>query len=177
MSHFDGNDGTRYYPFGRGHVEQLMEERRDQIDSNSSFSLPIDESLCASDNGVPLLFNESEMTDKVAQPFLDLAEHVDSKIEQAVKEKSEAALRPAAFFDDARNGGAIVLRFLAGEHEGRSHLINPAALRRDSRDASIHELTGEKLLDPATISEGIKAAKDYPTRKLCCGDSVERRAR
>ena len=44
MSHFDGNDGTRYYPFGRGHVEQLMEERRDQIDSNSSFSLPIDES-------------------------------------------------------------------------------------------------------------------------------------
>ena len=103
------------------------------------------------------------MTDKVAQPFLDLAEHVDSKIEEAIKEKSEAALRPAVFFDDARNGGAIVLRFLAGEQEGREYLINPAALRRDSRDAgSIHELTGEKLLDPATISEDIKPLKITP---------------
>ena len=158
MSHFDGNDGTRYYPFGRGHVEQLLVERRDQIDADSAFSLPINESLCASaDNGVPLLFNESEISGKIAQPFLDLAKHVDYKIEEAIKTKLEAALRPAVFFDNSRNGGTIVLRFLAGELEGREYLVNPAALRRDSRDAgSIHEMTGEKLFDPALISEDIK---------------------
>lgn len=164
MSHFDGDDGTRYYPFGRGHVERLMEERVDQIDPNSAFSLPIDESLCASaDNGVPVFFDDGGDTGKIAGPFLELAKHVSSKIDEAKRERAEAALQPSVFFDSERNNGTIVLRFLAGEQEGREFLINPAALRRDSRDAgSIHELTGVKLLDPSTIKEDIRPVKISP---------------
>ena len=37
------------------------------------------------------------------------------------------------FYDDKR--GAIVLRYLAGELEGREYVVNAATLRRESRDA------------------------------------------
>ena len=47
-------------------------------------------------------------------------------------------------FDEQRG---IVLRIFSGDLAGSEFVINPAALRRDSRDAaSINEMTGEQVL-------------------------------
>ena len=55
MSHFDGDDGKRYFPFGQGHVERLVHDRN--IDPKSTFSLPMNEVFClSSDDGVPIPF-------------------------------------------------------------------------------------------------------------------------
>jgi Mrp family chromosome partitioning ATPase/DUF971 family protein len=160
MSHFDGNDGERYYPFGRGHVKRLMETRH--LSADSVYTLPIDEVLCVSaDAGVPILLGSNMEHMSLAQPFMDLALHVTKQIEEAEQNNQEAAMRPTVFFDEKRKG--IVLRFLAGEFEGREYVVHPASLRRDSRDAkTIHEMTGERLVDPKTISDDVVPVRITP---------------
>lgn len=163
MSHFDGDDGKRYYPFGTGHVEKLIEDRN--IDPSSTFSLPMGEIFClSSDNGIPIPFTPEEFDSNISTAsniFKELAEHVANEIEKEKIEKIKNMERPNVFFDDKR--GVVVMRFLAGEFEGREYTINAATLRKDSRDAkSIDEFTGEQLLDKDTIADDIIPLKITP---------------
>ena len=163
MSHFDGDDGKRYFPFGTGHVEKLIEDRN--IDPSSTFSLPMGEIFClSSDNGVPIPFTPSEFDKNIGHAsniFKDIAEHVAKEIENEKIQKIKNMERPNVFYDDKR--GAVVLRFLAGEFEGREYVLNAATLRKDSRDAkSIDEFTGEQLLDKDSVADDIVPLKISP---------------
>ena len=165
MSHFDGDDGKRYFPFGQGHVEGLVNDRN--IDPKSTFSLPINEVFClSSDDGVPIPFMGEPSTidagvSKASDIFSDIAEHVANRIESDRIEKVKSMERPNVFYDDKR--GAIVLRYLAGELEGREYVVNAATLRRESRDAkSIHELTGKQLLDKDSVPDDIAPLQITP---------------
>ena len=92
MSYFDGsfNDGDaadsgertrRFYPFGRGHVDKIVEARN--MDPEAMlFHLPMEASVCeAADGGVPaVLLPEADsvrapfdrLSDKIVKQFLEL---------------------------------------------------------------------------------------------------------
>ena len=90
----------------------------------------------SSDDGVPIPFMDEPSTidagvSKASDIFSDIAEHVANRIESDRIEKVKSMERPNVFYDDKR--GAIVLRYLAGELEGRSmpSMLQPYAGRAE----------------------------------------------
>eukprot|EP00750_Incisomonas_marina_P004427 INCI13468.5.p1 GENE.INCI13468.5~~INCI13468.5.p1 ORF type:complete len:353 (+),score=52.31 INCI13468.5:742-1800(+) len=154
MAHFDvPGTGERYYPFGRGSAEAIVKKFED-IKESSVFTMPIRESFSAAgENGTPAVVVDSTVR---TQDFGPLAEHLVATVATAaLHSRVEGAVQVK--FDEQRG---IVLRIFSGDLAGSEFVINPAALRRDSRDAaSINEMTGEQILDPASVSDDVKPLK------------------
>ena len=169
MSYFDGsfNDGDaadsgertrRFYPFGRGHVDKIVEARN--MDPEAMlFHLPMEASVCeAADGGVPaVLLPEA---DSVRAPFDRLSDKIVKQFLEpppgaTVSESSsgDRTAPPNVHFDKKRG---IVLRYLLGSAAGTELVLNPATLRRASRDAlSVDEMTGEQILQPGDVPDDI----------------------
>ena len=171
MAYFDAaiddkNEKTkRFYPFGRGHVDRLIKER--DIDAGSVYSLPMHASICeAADAGMPAVLSSlaaphsepvfAQLADEMLRRFVP--EHMaDSNSDERGPESGPA---PKVHYDDQRG---IVLRYLLGPNAGTEYVVNPATLRRASRDAlSIDEMSGEQILKHDDVPEDIVPLRMTP---------------
>jgi Mrp family chromosome partitioning ATPase/DUF971 family protein len=153
------SEPKRYYPFGRGHIEKLIDERDIQ---NSVYSLPMHPTICeAADAGMPAVL--SALASVHAEPvFAKLANEV---VDRFVAEKSgeggaSSDVAPKVHYDQRRG---IVMRYLMGQRAGTEYVIDPATLRRASRDAlSIDEMSGEQLLKHDDVMDDITPLRMTP---------------
>ena len=157
--HGDGSLTRRFYPFGRGHVDKIVEARN--MDAAAMlFSLPMDASVCeAADGGVPaVLLPETDsvrvpfdrLSDKIVKQFVEPPLHAGAP---GVSSECNSAINPNIHFDKNRG---IVLRYLTGPTAGTELVLDPATLRRASRDAlSVDEMTGEQILQPRDVPDDI----------------------
>ena len=183
MAYFDvdfenGEPLKRFYPFGRGHVSRLIEER--DIDESSVYSMAMHPTICeAADAGMPAVL--SALAAPHAEPmFASLADEIIKRF-VVVDELSESGEdgadggsegggggggggggpAPKVFYDESRN--SIVLRYLRGPQAGREYVVHPATLRRASRDAlSVDEMSGEQILQHDDVPEDIVPLRMTP---------------
>lgn len=171
MSYFDadvgkegdaGNTTKRFYPFGRGHVDRLIKER--DVDANSVYSIPMHPSICeAADAGMPAVL--STMAASHVEPvFAKLADETVARfvVVEGEEQGTKGAVGPAPKVHfDAKRG--IVMRYLMGSRAGTEYVIDPATLRRASRDAlSIDEMSGEQLLKHEDVEDDIVPLRMTP---------------
>lgn len=148
MAHFDV-DGKRHFPFGRGHMDELLE--RIKLGPDSCFTLPIQQELSL-DISTPRVL--ADPTDSIAQEFTGLARHLVLECARMDMEREAETGRPQIAYNPKRG---IVLRFFSGEREGHEYVVDPATLRRHSKDAqSVDEMTGEQRIHPDTIPDDIE---------------------
>jgi Mrp family chromosome partitioning ATPase len=171
MSYFDadvgkegdaGNTTKRFYPFGRGHVDRLIKER--DVDANSVYSIPMHPSICeAADAGMPAVLSTLAAS-HVEPVFAKLADETVARfvVVEGAEQGTEGAVGPAPKVHfDAKRG--IVMRYLMGSRAGTEHVIDPATLRRASRDAlSIDEMSGEQLLKHEDVEDDIVPLRMTP---------------
>lgn len=135
MAYFDGDDGKRYRPFGKGHREELQKS----LGITNAFSLPIlaNASECA-DSGTP--FVRRHLEDEVAWTYRNLAEGVM----KAIKDRSapDALVSSTLKYDVDKD--VIVARFImaTGAAEYR---IPPIELRKRLR--RVDDMLGKKVED------------------------------
>ena len=155
MSFFDAKlsngESERFHPFGKGHVESLI--ARKNLDADTVFTLPISESVCTmSDAGTPVV-TATESDENFTRSLFSLAECVTQSV--------ETFAAPKVHFDERRS--KVVMRFLEGHLAGTEYLIDPAILRRNSKDAlSVDEFTGKQLLQHEDVSDAIRPISIRP---------------
>lgn len=166
MAYFDGDfengkPAKRFYPFGRGHVSRLIEERG--IDESSVYSMAMHPTICeAADAGMPAVLSAlaaphaapmfDDLADEIVRRFVGVSELEDG--EKGGGGSGGSGPAPKVFYDESRNG--IVLRYLMGPQAGREYVVHPATLRRASRDAlSVDEMSGEQILQHDDVPEDI----------------------
>ena len=185
----------RFYPFGRGHVNRLVEARGLDV-ASMVYSLPMEMAVSeAVDAGLPAVLagdsdsgggdgDGSGFDDRtIAAPASAFTEPFDKLAGQIVRRflVPSGVILPAAAGEEAHgetladlphakgpapsvhyDGGrrSIVLRYLSGPQAGTELLLDPATLRRASRDAlSVDEMTGEQLLKPEDVADDIVPLK------------------
>lgn len=152
MSYFDGDDGKRYQPFGRGSGDRIQQD----FGIPHLIQFPIDPMLSsAGDVGQPLVV--SDPTGKTSQVFQDLGACV---VREAAKLAKVA--KNACRYD--RELRAFVIKPPA-VHEDQSYeyYLDPATVRRnDTSAASINEWTGEKILADNEVSDFIEPVDIRP---------------
>lgn len=160
MSYFDGNDGTRYHPFGAGSGERIQKE----------FGLPnlvrfpiVPDLSAAGDGGKPLV--ASAPTSSTAQAYFDLG----AAVVREVAKLRRVAQRNVRWDDEV---GVLVVRMPVnannhGQSEenesGNEVYLDAAVVRRNDTSAkSINEWTGEKMLRDEDIPDDIEPAGISP---------------
>lgn len=144
MSYFDCSHGERHYPFGPGHMTELVEK----FHLKNVFKLPISQQFSSSgDSGRPFVL--SGLSPDEEKTYDSLATTVAKEL---VVLKHNVRMAPELLYDKNRG---IVLR-LYTSNAAKEALVHPADLRARCRCAQcIDEFTGEQLLDPASIPDDI----------------------
>lgn len=145
MSFFDGDDGKRYYPFGKGSGERIQQD----------FGLPnlvrfpiVPDLSAAGDGGKPLVV--SNPTSLTSELYLELGAAVVREVAK-LKRVSRNTVR----WD--RELGSIVVKLFNGQNEEEDLFLDPAIVRRnDTSAASINEWTGEKILKDEDVPDTIE---------------------
>lgn len=141
MCHFDA-DGKRYYPFGRGSGQDVVEK----FGIPNLFELPIRPTLSASgDGGQPEVV--SNPVGDVAKIFSDVGVCV---VQQCAKLRQQVAT--AVTYDKSIRAFRVKVPGTSEEF-----LLHPATVRRNDRSAqSIDEWTGEQRLKSSDVPENIE---------------------
>uniref|UniRef100_A0AAV1VE73 Gamma-butyrobetaine hydroxylase-like N-terminal domain-containing protein n=1 Tax=Peronospora matthiolae TaxID=2874970 RepID=A0AAV1VE73_9STRA len=144
MSYFDCSNGQRYYPFGPGHTQELV----DKYNMKNVFKLPITEHFSSSgDSGRPFVLSGLSPDEEETYDLL-----ATTVAKELVVLKHNIRLAPDLLYDKNRG---IVLR-LYSQNEAKEAVLHPADLRARCRCAQcVGEFTGEQILDPATIPDSI----------------------
>lgn len=148
MSFFDGNDGTRYHPFGRGSGERVQKE----FGIPNLVRFPIVPDLSAAgDGGTPLVV--ADPAGQVAQLYLDLGAAVVREVSKLRKTP-----RNSVRWDSEFECIAVKLP----EMEDTFYLDAAVVRRNDTSAASINEWTGERILQDDTIPDDIRPTMFAP---------------
>nr|CCA21133.1 conserved hypothetical protein [Albugo laibachii Nc14] len=144
MAFFDCIHGTRHYPFGRSHMQELAEK----YSIEHMFQLPItQESAYSADHGKPFVLGGNDPN--TVETYKHLAEAIAREV---VKLRHKALLAPEFLFNPARG---ILLRSYTSTH-AKEITISAAQLRAQCRCAQcVDEFTGKQLLDITKISTEI----------------------
>ncbi|MCO5553666.1 hypothetical protein L7F22_007192 [Adiantum nelumboides] len=147
MCHFEA-DGKRYYPFGRGSGQEVVEK----FGIPNLFELPIRPTLSASgDGGQPEVVRDP--VGDVAKIFSDIGVCV---VQQCAKLRQQVAT--AVVYDKSIQAFRVKVPGTSEEF-----LLHPATVRRnDSSAQSIDEWTGERRLKSSDISENIQPESVRP---------------
>lgn len=150
MSYFDGNDGTRYYPFGTGSGERIQKE----FGLPNLVRFPILPDLSAAGDGGRPMVAEHPSAD-MSQPFFELGAAVVREVA-----KLRRAPKNSVRWDDEL--GVIVVRLPGSGPEGE-FCLDPAVVRRNDTSAkSINEWTGERLLRDEDVPDDVEPAMISP---------------
>ncbi|EIE23293.1 P-loop containing nucleoside triphosphate hydrolase protein [Coccomyxa subellipsoidea C-169] len=149
MSFFDGDDGTRYHPFGTGSGDRIK----------ADFGIPhlvhfpiLPELSAAGDGGRPLVV--SDPASVPAESFMELGAIVVREVA-----KLQRAQRNAVRYDEDLRAFVVSL-----PDSGRPEFyLHPAVVRRNDTSAkSINEWTGEKILNDADVADDVAPASVQP---------------
>jgi Mrp family chromosome partitioning ATPase len=148
MSFFDGNDGTRYHPFGQGSGERIQKE----FGIPNLVRFPIVPDLSAAgDGGTPLVV--ANPAGQVAQLYLDLGAAVVREVSKLRKAPRNSVRWDSEF-------ECIAVKLPEMEH---TFYLDAAVVRRnDTSAASINEWTGERILQDNTIPDDIRPTMFAP---------------
>lgn len=150
MSFFDGNDGTRYYPFGEGSGERIQRE----------FGLPnlvrfpiVPDLSSAGDGGKPLVVKDP--TSHTSQAYLDLGAAVVREVA-----KLQKVSRNAVRWDEEL--GLLVFKDNSRDNQREIFLDAATVRRNDTSASSINEWTGEKMLRDEDVPDDIEPGAISP---------------
>ncbi len=149
MAYFACDDcGKKHYLFGTGVRQRLV----DQFGIKNSFEIPL----------VP---DVSRLSDAGTPIVLEKPDHPVSDVFRRIAESAIAEIRHLR--EDG--GGPPGVRFVIGRGvvvtwpDGREQDIDPAELRRSCRCAHcVEEMTGKRLLDPASVPADIYPTEIHP---------------
>ncbi|CCI45349.1 unnamed protein product [Albugo candida] len=144
MAFFDCIHGTRHYPFGESHMQDLAEKYLIE----HAFQLPMtQESAFAADHGRPLVLGGK--CSKTVETYKEIAAAIAREV---VRLRHKALLAPDLLFNSARG---ILLRSYTST-EAKEVTLSAAHLRAQCRCAQcIDEFTGKQLLDGTKIPTDI----------------------
>lgn len=150
MSFFDGNDGTRYYPFGEGSGERIQRE----FGLPNLVRFPIVPALSAAgDGGTPLVV--SDPAGQTAQAYLELG----AAVVREVAKLRKAPKNSVRWDGELR---AVVVR-LPGAGPEDEFCLDPAVVRRnDTSAASINEWTGERMIRDEDVADDVEPTNISP---------------
>jgi len=133
MAWFDGDDGKRYFPFGRGHKEQLKSD----FGISNSITLPISaDTSAAGDSGTPLLVAHRQSNSAMA--FREAAQVVQNELLADAGSSSRCHTATVKLSDDKE---FLIVRFFTAS-EARQYRIKPRELRRQLR--KVDDMLGSK---------------------------------
>ena len=167
MAYFDCDHGERYWPFGKGHYEEL--QRMPSLAGAPVFTLPMSEQISGSaDSGRAIVLQhvagaargkdetrEARSGQDAADRYREAAAGVVAVV---LRLQRSADAMPDVSWNAKR--GAVVVRWLRGPRAG-CEVSQPAKqLRMSCRCAlCVDEMSGEQLLKPEQVSDDITATE------------------